>query len=1153
MKFKILLKVAILVLICSSLGYSKPRNGGNNGNPFQFAQSPNTVVLQRIRLNANNVDAFFQNTGIFDQNTTSGNLAGLIWPKGTGKTAGFTAGLSIGCYIGTANGPKMAQVMASYKGEYAPSAIKSVGGKPTLDNDTKFKMYTVRAGDNANNNPDYANWGLMIPYGAPYADVNKNGQWDDGIDLPGQINAGQTIFECMSDAMVSERNPGEGFGGGVNDPILFAEVHWSAWSYTLPGLEDLQFINWVVINKGDSAWRRTYMGVVVDPDLGNADDDYIGCDTSQYLGFCYNGDDNDPIYGAAPPAFGMDYFKSPYDRINGRYLGLTSFTFFTNNGASPPPCETDPNGEPYPAYLNLTGVKKDSSIFMDPTQTPFKKTKFCYPGDPESNTGWTEFKGSLQNCGRDTTGTPIPVNPIGDRRFIFSSGDYNFVVSPGDTQNIVLAQFVARGSSNLNSVTKLKRLSSTAQIIYDNNFNVTPPPPAPVVNYTFEPTANGKCNIVLNWGDISEPYKYWDSIFFTPEDSNIYVFQGYEVYEINKFANSLPDFTKPETIDPTGVRLIDIFDKNDNIGVVIDTFSTYEGTYAPFPICPPYKMSTPAGFPNKGISRSITLTQTQFGNNYSGETKFVYGQEYQFAVVAYAVSTSTHLRRGFKLIRNSVGSAIMKIRPIAPPAGTLYSMKNGDTLDLNFPVRYLGLCPIIRNQDLLQNATYRVEFSFDTTYKIMRKKTGLTNYDTLRTGLKWVNYKPTVDDSSRTYDGVFFDLLKLRYLSNYDGNAGVVKDPTLPTDSIQTRRYGWEYSPAQNRFIEGSTNNAFVNNTVAKFQSISMSLTYPTTLVFNGKESKLKPNQLRVVKIKYTGYGNGQDAYRYLANTADSVADPSYIPYIVRRKNLNNWFIYQDKREVPFKVYEIDPNDSTASERQLNCAFVETNRPKPYGLIDGKFGPTADSSGSNEYLYIFNSSYSDNVNWDLVYKDTTKTLGLFLSTNYDIMYVWCPKLINSSSTFTVGDEFFIYPYATQRPYYYNGSTNPFFYEFTTVAPLYGDPTLAKNAMDKINVVPNPYYGYSTLDRGSVDKFVTFTNLPLECTIKLYTLSGDLIKTITKTKGSTLSNSSTAEWNLQNQDRVPVASGIYVALIDAPGIGQKVLKIVVFTAQERINF
>ena len=108
-------------------------------------------------------------------------------------------------------------------------------------------------------------------------------------------------------------------------------------------------------------------------------------------------------------------------------------------------------------------------------------------------------------------------------------------------------------------------------------------------------------------------------------------------------------------------------------------------------------------------------------------------------------------------------------------------------------------------------------------------------------------------------------------------------------------------------------------------------------------------------------------------------------------------------------------------------------------------------------------------------------------------------------------------------------------------------------MDKIVVVPNPYYGFSTLDRSTADKFITFRHLPLECTIKIYTLSGDLIRTLTKTTGSSPASSSTLEWNLQNQDKVPVATGIYIALIDAPGIGQKVLKIVVFTAQERINF
>ena len=106
-------------------------------------------------------------------------------------------------------------------------------------------------------------------------------------------------------------------------------------------------------------------------------------------------------------------------------------------------------------------------------------------------------------------------------------------------------------------------------------------------------------------------------------------------------------------------------------------------------------------------------------------------------------------------------------------------------------------------------------------------------------------------------------------------------------------------------------------------------------------------------------------------------------------------------------------------------------------------------------------------------------------------------------------------------------------------------------MEKIKVVPNPYYGFSTLDRSAIDKFVTFRNLPPNVTIKIYTLNGDLIKLINKSgNGPT---ASTAEWNLQNQDGVPVASGIYVALVDAPGIGTKVLKLVIFTSQERINF
>lgn len=1149
--YKILTFLIVAIIAFTSFGYAKPRIVVG-GNPIKYyTNSPAPPVVQRIILNANNIAAYFQNTGIFDQNTTSGNTAGFEWPKGSGKYASFTAGLCIGCYITDNNGtPKMAQVMASYKGEYSPGAVKRVSGLPAWDNDSKFKMYTVRNGDNSSNNPDYDKWSLMIPYGAPYEDVNNNGMYDQGIDVPGQKNAGQTIFLCMTDADASNRSSGEGFGGGVNSPLLYAEVHFTAWCYNTPGLEDLQFVNWIVINKGDSAWRRTYTGVVVDPDLGDANDDYIGCDTVNKinLGFCYNGDNNDSEYGAAPPAFGMDYFKSPIVRKPGLpndTLGLTSFSFFTNTSTAPPACESDPNGESYPAYLNLKGVKKDGSPYLDPTQSPPVQTKYCYPGDPETGSGWTELKGSVQNCG-GLTGTVLTTNPKGDRRFIFCSGREDFVFNPGDTQNIVLAQFVARGSSNLNSVTRLKSLAKTAKLIYLSDFNVTPPPPGPVVNASFTPLPNGQCNINLNWDDKAETYKYWDTIFFKTTDSNIYAFEGYELYEINKFANSMPDFTKPETIDLSAAVLLDTYDKKNDVGYLIDTFSTgvtinNQEQFAPYPIVPPYKMPAPASFPNIGLKRGVTLTGTKFTSNYGGMTNFIYGQEYHFAVVAYAVSKSTKIKRGFRVIRNSLSAQIIKIRPTMPPAGTVYTLKNGDTLNTSW--RDLGCMPIVRNQDLLLNATYRIIFNplneyKDTTYNILRKIDGAANFETVKSKLRYSTYIPTSDDSSRTVDGLLIKVQKIRYLmsgTKPDGSwkVGVIKDvsSTMNRDSTQARLSGWEYKPADHQFVTGSKYRYYAS---VPWQSLSMSLAYPSKNVFINLESKLPPERIRKVKIVFSNT-NKQYAYRYY-----DTLDASGLVY----------WKYQNLVQVPFKVYESEYTDSTATDVQLNCGFIENGTINP---ATGQFNITADSLGGKLIMVIFGSQY-DTSKTDYKYNSVGDPLNLFTSMpNIDLMYAWAPKLVRDGATFVDNDEFWIYPYGTITPYIQGNL--PFYYEFHVTAPKYGDVNVASStgALEKIRVVPNPYYGFSTLDRSASDKFVTFRNLPLQCTIKIYTLNGDLIRTLVKSSSGNTSTSSTLEWNLQNMEKTPVASGIYIALVDAPGIGQKVIKIAIFTSQERINF
>jgi flagellar hook assembly protein FlgD len=51
-----------------------------------------------------------------------------------------------------------------------------------------------------------------------------------------------------------------------------------------------------------------------------------------------------------------------------------------------------------------------------------------------------------------------------------SSGSKYLKVNPGDTQILVAAQLIARGSNNRNSVTKLKQLSDCVQSFYDSTF-----------------------------------------------------------------------------------------------------------------------------------------------------------------------------------------------------------------------------------------------------------------------------------------------------------------------------------------------------------------------------------------------------------------------------------------------------------------------------------------------------------------------------------------------------------------------------------------------------------------------------------------------------------------------------------------------------------
>lgn len=416
----------------------------------------NDSTIKRIKLDGNNISSYFQTSGIFNQNTTNGNSAGFEWPKGSGKYAMFTSGLSISALV---NG-NLRQAMCSFRGEYWPGQI--IGGVPKTPIELN-RIWKVSAGENCSTSVDWANWGLIVPYGAPYRDVNNNGVYDPCTDIPGMRNATQTVFMALTDGYQYSHSAGEYFGGGTFP--LNADIKITAYCYGDSSVSDVQYIKYDIINRGSNAWNNVYMSFTGDFDLGEANDDYLASDSARNMWIGYNADNMDgngtyQTYGANPPAVGMRIIKFPVNKTVSPYDTLRAMTVSHQfcGGCIAPQCEFSPSGEPLGAYNFLKGFKKDGSNWMNPILAPPRPTKFQFPGEPETNTGWTEFKGSLWNCGGDT-GAYHPVNTPGDRRFLLGMGKENFTMNPGDSQSIVVAQFIARGTSNLNSVTKLKQLA----------------------------------------------------------------------------------------------------------------------------------------------------------------------------------------------------------------------------------------------------------------------------------------------------------------------------------------------------------------------------------------------------------------------------------------------------------------------------------------------------------------------------------------------------------------------------------------------------------------------------------------------------------------------------------------------------------------------
>ncbi len=86
----------------------------------------------------------------------------------------------------------------------------------------------------------------------------------------------------------------------------------------------------------------------------------------------------------------------------------------------------------------------------------------------------------------------------------------------------------------------------------------------------------------------------------------------------------------------------------------------------------------------------------------------------------------------------------------------------------------------------------------------------------------------------------------------------------------------------------------------------------------------------------------------------------------------------------------------------------------------------------------------------------------------------------------------------------------------------------------VKVVPNPYIVFNDWELNSDNRRVKFTHLPMTCTIRIFTMSGDLVKTLEHRDDGKhpLDEGGTEGWDLLSDYSLPVVSGVYLFHVES---------------------
>jgi hypothetical protein len=291
---------------------------------------------------------------------------------------------------------------------------------------------------------DYYNYDLPFSWAglAGYLDYNGNDDYNPeqgdypSIQLRGcnhDRSADEMLWTAFSDAGQHSQSGGLPLNVEVQVQALgFNCPEDSLAARTIYLIYKLQNFNTITLDS-------CYLGMFLDVEIGNGNDDFIGSIPEEKVVFAYNGDNIDEQgFEGAPPVLGIKLLRGPLDSESGHEI--TNWHFVTVDEST----LTEPN-----AYYNLmTGKKADG--------TPFPNNGLLYTGNPLDPTEWSEVSAG---------------NMPGERKTLVSFGPFKF--KPGSLNELILGLSWVRKSPNGGVNDNLSILSTSmqgVQDIYDNCF-----------------------------------------------------------------------------------------------------------------------------------------------------------------------------------------------------------------------------------------------------------------------------------------------------------------------------------------------------------------------------------------------------------------------------------------------------------------------------------------------------------------------------------------------------------------------------------------------------------------------------------------------------------------------------------------------------------